>query len=453
MLLSFLFKELHMTNPLKPEAGGASRRDFLKTTTVAAGVAAAAALFPSGVHAAGNDAIRVGLIGCGGRGTGASDNVLHSAPNVSIVALADAFEDRLNGCLNFLTSKAAQEDRVKELGNKVDIPKERCFVGLDAYQKLLETDVNYVILATPPGFRPIHLRAAAEAGKTIFTEKPVGVDGPGIRSVLETAEIARKKNLAVVSGTQRRHQLGYVESMKRIHEGEMGDVTSGRAYWNQGVLWFKPHTKDQTEVQYQMRNWYNFPWLCGDHIVEQHIHNLDVMNWGIGATPIRATGMGGRQRSIPNPQDYGVIFDHFAVDYEYPNGVHVLSMCRQIDGCANDVSEALMGTKGQWRSGGYNLNGKSAITKEQEKGAQDPYVQEHTDLIESLRSGKPLNELKRVAESTLTCILGRMSTYTGKSLTWEEALNSKERLMPEKLDWNTELPKWIVAVPGKTPFA
>jgi predicted dehydrogenase len=243
--------------------------------------------------------------------------------------------------------------------------------------------------------------------------------------------------------------------MKRIQGGEMGDVVAGRAYWNQGVLWFKPRQKDQTEVQYQMRNWYNFTWVCGDHIVEQHIHNLDVMNWGIGSPPIRAVGMGGRQRSVPNPEDYGVIFDHFAVDYEYPNGVHVLSMCRQIDGCDQNVSEALVGTKGMWNSGGYKLNGKGVLTKEQEKAAVDPYVQEHTDLIESIRTAKPLNELKRVAESTMTAILGRMATYTGKPLTWEQAINSKEQLMPDpsKLDWNTELPKWAVAVPGKTPFA
>ncbi len=444
-----------MTNPLKSEAG-ASRRDFLKITTVAASAAAAASLFPSGVRAAGSDAIRVGLIGCGGRGTGAADNVLHSAPNVHIVALADAFEDRLNGCHSYLTSKAAQEDKVKQFGNTVDIPKERCFVGLDAYQKLIDLpDVNYIILATPPGFRPYHLRAAVESGKTIFTEKPVATDAPGIRVVLEAAKKSESKGQHVVCGTQRRHQLGYVESMKRIHDGEMGDITSGRAYWNQGVLWFKPHQKGQTEVQYQMRNWYNFPWLCGDQIVEQHIHNLDVMNWGLNAHPIRATGMGGRQRSVPNPEDYGVIFDHFATDFEYPKGVHVLSMCRQIDGCANDVSEAFQGTKGQWHSGGYNLNGKSAITREQDKAAQDPYVQEHTDLIEAVRSGKPINELNRVAESTMTCILGRMSNYTGKSLTWEQALNSKEQLMPEpaNLSWDTVMPKWTVAVPGKTLFA
>jgi predicted dehydrogenase len=437
-----------MTNSPNPE-GGHSRRDFLKATGAAAGAAAAASLFPSGVFAAGSDPIRVGLIGCGGRGSGAADNVMHSAPNVSIIALADAFEDRLDGCRGGLL-KLADDNDIKQLGNRVDLPQERCFVGLDAYRKLLDIpDINYVILATPPGFRPIHLKAAVAAGKNIFTEKPVGTDAPGIRSVLDTAEEAQKKNLAIVAGTQRQHQTGYVESMKRIHGGDIGDITAGRAYWNQGVLWFKPHQKDLTDVQYQMRNWYNFTWLCGDHIVEQHIHNLDVMNWGLQAHPVRAVGMGGRQRSVPNPEDYGVIFDHFAVDYEYPNGVHVLSMCRQIDGCENNVSEAFAGSKGTWYSNGYKLNGQNVLGKTPDNA---PYVQEHTDLIESIRSGKPLNELKRVAESTMTAILGRMSTYTGKALKWEEALNSQEKLMPDTLDWNTQLPQWTVAVPGKTKF-
>ena len=381
-----------MTNSMKGE-GGPTRRDFLKTTSVAATAALATSLFPSGVHAAGGDAIKVGLIGCGGRGSGAADNVMHAAPNVSIVALADAFEDRLNGCLNGLMNNTANDEKVKELGNKVDVPKDRQFIGLDAYKKVIDCpEVNYVILATPPGFRPYHLRAAVAAGKNIFTEKPVGTDAPGIRKVLEAAEKAKEKNLCIVAGTQRRHQLGYLETMKRIQGGEIGDITGGRAYWNQGVLWYKPHQKDQTEVQYQMRNWYNFPWLCGDHIVEQHIHNLDVMNWGIGGHPIRAVGMGGRQRSVANPDDYGDIFDHFAVDFEYPNGVHVLSMCRQIDGCENNVSEAFMGTKGHWQSGGYLLNGKRVITAEQDRASVNPYVQEHTDLIEAcVRASRSTN--------------------------------------------------------------
>ncbi len=447
-----------MTNTPKSEAGGATRRDFLKTTGVAAGAALATSLFPSGVHAAGSDAIKIGLVGCGGRGTGASDNALHSAPNVHVVALADVFEDRQDGCRNYLTTHSANENEVKKLGNTVDLPKERCFVGLDAYQKLIDLpDVNYIILATPPGFRPYHLRAAVDSGKTIFTEKPVGTDAPGIRVVLEAAKKAKANNLAIVAGTQRRHQLGYLETMKRIEGGEIGDITAGRAYWNTGDIWFRPRKPGMTEVQYQVHNWYHFPWLCGDNIDEQHIHNLDVMNWGIGTHPIKAVGMGGRQHPITGPDD-GVKFDHFAVDYEYPNGVHVLSMCRQVNGCEENVSEALVGAKGKvYTNGGaniYTIDGKHVISREQARAAQDPYIQEHTDLIESVRSGKPLNELKRVAESTLTAILGRMTTYTGKALTWEQALHSKLQLMPEpaNLTWNTELPKWTVAVPGKTPF-
>jgi myo-inositol 2-dehydrogenase / D-chiro-inositol 1-dehydrogenase len=427
-----------------------TRRDFLKASTVAAGAALATTLIPANVHAAGDDTIKVGLIGCGGRGTGASDNVLHSAKNIKIVALADAFKDRADGCRGRLED-LAKTDEIKNLGNSVDVG-DRVFVGLDAYQKLLKCDVNYVILATPPGFRPVHLQAAVAAGKNIFTEKPVSVDGPGIRKVLDAYEDAKKKNLAIVAGTQRRHQLGYVETMKQIHDGAIGDLVGGRGYWNQGILWTNPRQEGWTDLVYQLRNWYNFLWICGDHIVEQHVHNLDVLNWAFNAHPVRAVGMGGRQRSVPNPKDYGNIFDHFAVDYEYPNGVHVMSMCRQISGCKDDVSEALVGTKGTCRPDRYSINGKRVLTREQDRASIDPYVQEHTDLIASIRAGKPLNELKQVAESTLTAILGRMSTYTGKELTWEQALNSKQDLMPPDLNWDMSLAEGAIPVPGKTDF-
>jgi predicted dehydrogenase len=455
-LVSLLPEEPLMTKKLQPESG-ATRREFIQTTAAAGVAALAAAALPGGAFAAGGDQIKVGLIGCGGRGTGAITDrgVLTAAPNVTIWALADAFEDRLNGCrnrLNEFVEKEGKED-VKRLGNKVDVPKERCFVGLDAYQKLLETDVNYIILATPPGFRPIHLKAAVEAGKHIFTEKPVCVDAPGYRSVVDTAKKAEEKKLAIVAGTQRRHQLGYIETMKRlINDKAIGDIVAGRCYWNQGILWFQSRKPDMTDLQYQMRNWYNFPWLCGDHIVEQHVHNLDVINWALGAVPLKAAGMGGRQRSVPNPDDYGVIFDHFAVDYEYPNGVHVLSECRQIDGCWESISEAVQGTKGFCQVNAYTIDKKPVITKQQDEASQNPYIQEHTDLIESIRSGKPLNELKQVADSTMTAILGRMSTYTGKPLTWEQAVNSKKKLMPDELDWDMDLPAWKVPVPGKTKF-
>jgi predicted dehydrogenase len=433
-------------------ATGATRRDFLKTTATAAGALAAGAAWVADAHAAGSDAIKVGLIGCGGRGTGAADNVLHSAKGVQVVALGDAFKDRLDGCRGHLTNLARNDDRVKELGNSVDVPDERCFVGLDAYEKVISSGANYIILATPPGFRPIHIQAVVAAGKNLFTEKPVGVDGTGIRKVLDAYEESKKKNLAIAAGTQRRHQLGYVETMKQVRDGAIGKILGGACYWNQGILWYKKREPGMSDLTYQMRNWYNFLWLCGDHIVEQHVHNLDVMNWGLGTHPVKAHGMGGRQRSVPNPEDYGHIWDHFAVDYEYPDGVHIISQCRQISGCWDSVSEHLVGSKGVGDPHAYRINGKGVLTRNLAQHATDPYVQEHTDLIESIRSGKPINELKQVAESTLTAILGRMSSYTGKEVTWDQALNSKEDTMPPKLSWDMELPTPPVPLMGKTPL-
>jgi myo-inositol 2-dehydrogenase / D-chiro-inositol 1-dehydrogenase len=433
---------------------GATRRDFLKTTTVAAGAALAGqlSLAPS-VHAAGSDAIKVGLIGCGGRGTGAAHNVLVSAKGVTLVGLADAFEDRLTSCRRIIENLAKKERKIKELQNAVDV-EGRCYVGLEAYDQLInKSGANYIMLATPPGFRPLHLQAAVAAGKNIFTEKPVAVDAAGIRKVLAAYEDAKKKGLAIAAGTQRRHQLGYIETLKRVHEGAIGKIVAARCYWNQGILWFKKRTDDMTDLQWQMRNWYNFTWLCGDHIVEQHVHNIDVINWATGQHPVRAVGMGGRQRSVRNPEDYGHIFDHFAVDFEYPDGVHVLSECRQINGCENNISEALVGTEGTCAPNAYTINGKRILSRQQDRLSTDPYVQEHSDLIDSIRAGKPINELKNVAESTLSAILGRMSTYTGKAVTWDFVLNqSKEDLMPEKLDWNMSLPVPPVAVPGRTPL-
>jgi predicted dehydrogenase len=368
---------------------------------------------------------------------------------VVIHAIGDAFEDRANEGHNLLTQQFANDEEVRKLGNRVDVPRERVFVGLDAYKKVIESDVNYVILATPPGFRPIHIEAVINAGKNLFTEKPVAVDGTGIRKVLAAYEMSKKKGLAVVAGTQRRHELGYVETMKRIHDGAIGDVVGGRCYWNQGILWARPRQRGWTDLVYQLRNWYNFTWLCGDHIVEQHVHNLDVINWATGKHPVKAIGMGGRSRTNP---DYGHIFDFFAIDYEYPDGVHIQSMARQIDGCANSVSEAVQGTKGSSQCNAYSINGKQVITQAQKKASVDPYVQEHTDLIASIRAGKPLNELKTVAESTLTAIMGRMSAYTGKEVSWDFALNSQLNLMPGQLDWDMVLPVPPVAVPGKTPL-
>lgn len=404
------------------KADNATRREFLKTGAVLVGGTLATPVIP-GAWAAGSDEIRVGLIGCGGRGRGALKDALESAEGVRLVALGDAFKDRI----------AETQDVIKGFGARAAVPPDRCFVGLDAYQKVLGTDANYVILATPPGFRPAHLKAAVAVGKNVFAEKPVAVDGPGIRTVLGVYEEAKKKGLGIGVGTQRRHQDGYVETMKRLKDGAIGDIVSARCYWNQGGLWNKPRQAEWSDLEWQMRNWLYFTWLSGDHIVEQHVHNLDVINWAMGAHPVSALGMGGRQ--VRTDPAYGHIFDHFAVDYEYENGVHLMSQCRQIDGCDKSIMEALAGTKGRvelnddvkrWR-----ITGPSAWKFDGE--ANLPYRQEHTDLIASIRAAQPLNELKQVAESTLTAILGRMSAYSGKRVTWDEALGSDEALVPDKL--------------------
>jgi len=433
---------------MSEKSKGSNRREFLATAAAATAAVSAGLSWVPNVHAAGDDVIKVGLIGCGGRGTGAADNVLHSAPNVEIVALGDVFQDRLDGCRNRLR-EVVNDPKVKELGNKFSVKDENCFVGLDAYEKVIGSEANYIILATPPGFRPIHLQAAVAAGKNIFTEKPVGVDGPGIRKVLDAYEEALKKKLAIAAGTQRRHQLAYIETIQRLHDGEIGDIVAGRCYWNQGILGKRERKPGMSDVAFQIHNWYGYPWLCGDHIVEQHVHNLDVMCWATGAHPEKAVGMGYRTRTDPG---YGVIYDFFAIDYTFPKDVHVLSMCRQISECANSVSEAVVGTKGSCQVNAYTINGKRVLSRDQEKAAGDPYVQEHTDLITSIRAGKPINELKQVAESTLTAIMGRMSAYTGKEVTWDKALHSTLQLMPEKLTWDMSLEVPPVAVPGKTPL-
>ncbi|MEO6809355.1 MAG: Gfo/Idh/MocA family oxidoreductase, partial [Isosphaeraceae bacterium] len=327
-----------------------------------------------------------------------------------------------------------------------DVPEDRRFVGFDAYKQVIDSGVDLVLLATPPGFRPMMIEEAVKAGKHVFAEKPIGVDGPGIRKVLAAAQEAKSKGLSIVVGTQRRHQAPYLESMKRIHDGEIGDVVGGRCYWNQGALWNKGRKDDWSDMEWQIRNWLYFTWLSGDHICEQHVHNLDVINWAIGAHPVRAVSLGGRQ--VRTSKEYGHIYDHFATELEYPNNVHVTSMCRQIPNCENNVSEAVVGTKGDWQSGGFAFHIGGETKRVRDKG-RNPYVQEHVDLIASIREGKPLNELRQVAESTLTAIMSRMSAYTGKAVTWEQAMESKHDLLPKDLVFGP-LPVAPVAMPGET---
>jgi len=431
-----------VSNPHDPT----DRRDFLK---IGAATAVTSALLTStGAYAAGNDDIKVGIIGCGGRGTGAGADVLRAAKGVTIWALGDAFDDRVKGAQRRLENEAKDNEDVKKLGNKVNVSG-RVYTGLEAYRQVIDSGVNYVILATPPGFRPLHIEAVVNAGKTLFTEKPVAVDGPGIRKVFEAYEMAKKKGLGVGAGTQRRHQSGYQEVMKRIHGGEIGKFVGGHCYWNQSILWKVPRQKTWGDLEAQMRNWYNFTWLCGDHIVEQHVHNIDVLNWAAQTHPVKALSMGYRTRTDPQ---FGHIFDFFATDFEYPEGVHAVSMCRQISRCANNISEGIQGTKGQAETADrrrYDINGKQVFNP---KNDNFPYVQEHTDLIESVRKGTPINELKNVAESTLSAIMARMSAYTGQEITWKMALESRENLMPANLAWDMKLPTPPVALPGTTKF-
>ena len=422
-----------------------SRRDFLKTSTAAAVGTTLATNMTTipGAYAAGSDMIRVGLIGFGGRGTGAIRDVLNADPGVKIVAVGALFKDRLEA------SRAEIRKLKAKFGDRSEVPDDYCFVGFDAYEKVLASDINYVILATPPAFRPTHLKAAVAAGKHIFTEKPVATDATGIRTVLASYEEAKAKGLHIAAGTQRRHQTGYLETMKRVHGGDIGQVVAAQCYWNQAGLWVKPRQKEWSDMEWQVRNWLYFTWLSGDHIVEQHVHNLDVVNWAIGSHPISAYGMGGRQaRTDPA---YGHIYDHFTIDYEYEGGVHIMSQCRQIDNTDKKVAESLTGTKGmaftEAGSRRYMITGEKSWRFRDKDNA--PYVQEHMDLIASIRKGQPLNELKSVAESTLTAIMGRMSAYTGKKVTWEQALNSKENLVPAKLAFG-EMPVPPVAIPGRT---
>ena len=421
-----------------------SRRDFLKSSTVAAvgaGTLSTLGVLP-GAHAAGDDTIKIGLVGCGGRGTGAANQALSTAGNVKIVAMGDLFPERLEGAANQLK---------KALGEKQErfaVDKDHMFTGFDAFQKVIGSGIDLVILATPPHFRPQQFAAAIAAGKHCFIEKPIAVDGPGVRLCLKTTEEAKAKNLAVVCGLQRHHQFGYLESMKRIHGGEIGDIVASRAYWNMGSLWMHPRKPEWSDVEWQLRNWLYFAWLSGDHICEQHVHNLDVINWAKQSHPVRCFGHGGRE--VRKEPSYGHIFDHHDVHYEYADGSWMFSQCRQIPGCLNSVSEHLIGTKGKANldgGGRWFIEGDSKWRYEGPRN--DPYQTEHDDLFASIRSGKPLNEGQFVAESTLTAIMGRMATYSGKMVTWEQALSSDLRLGPTKYEFGP-LAVDPVAIPGET---
>ena len=433
--------------------GPVTRRSFLNTTSRAVAGGALLSTLPVERFALGaspGDTIRVALIGCDGRGSGAADQSLTAGGDgAKLVAMADAFKDQLDGSYRNLKGKHSP---------RVDVPDANKFVGLDAYKQAIAT-ADLVILATPPGLRPIHFEEAVRQGKHVFMEKPVAVDGPGVRRVLAVAEEAKKKNLKVGVGLQRRHQPNYLETVKRLHDGAIGDVLAMRVYWNGGPVGPKARRaklaeqlgRAPTEMEYQIRNWYMFNWLCGDHIVEQHIHNLDVANWLLGSFPLRCWGMGGR--AFQKGPDSGEIFDHHAVQYEYDKGVRVFSECRQIPGCWQSVSEYAIGSKGLCDVSGMKITGETPWRYKGKDGeSNDGWQLEHYPLLAAIREDKPYNEAERGAKSTLTAIMGRMATYSGVPIEWDAALNSPIDLMPERFDFEAN-PKVLPGPDGIYPFA
>jgi predicted dehydrogenase len=392
-----------------------------------------------GVHISGSDTLRVGLVGCGGRGTGAAAQALAADPNARLVALGDAFSDRLHQSLKTLREQPG-------IGARIDVPGDRWFVGFDAYKGVIEHS-DVVLLATPPHFRPAHMKAAVEAGRHIFAEKPVAVDAPGVRSVLATCEEARKKKLAVVSGLALRYSYGYRETIKRIHEGALGELRTLQANDFRGPLWVKPRQPGWTDMEWHMRNWYYFTWLSGDFNVEQHVHMLDLCSWVLQDNyPIRAYGMGGRQ--VRTGAEYGNIYDHHSVIYEYEDGVKLFANCRQQPGCMNDISTQAMGAKGSAVLSGRGLEIRAG-TRWLYRGEKNDHSQtEHDEMFASIRKGEPINNGEYMSKSTLLAIMGRMATYTGQTITWDQAFNSQEDLSPEHYGWDAKPPESKVAMPG-----
>jgi myo-inositol 2-dehydrogenase / D-chiro-inositol 1-dehydrogenase len=369
--------------------------------------------------------LKAGLIGCGGRGTGAAINFLDAGPNLQIVALGDVFQDRLDKCRAELKAQ-----------KNVEIPDEKCFLGFDNYEKVIDSGVDIVLLCTPPHFRPQHVEAAVKAGKHIFMEKPCAVDPVGARSVLVSSERAKQSGLCIVSGTIRRVQKDFMETRRRVLNGEIGEIVSAHIIRNGGSLWVIKRQPGMTDMEYMLRNWANFCWLSGDHIVEQFIHEIDVMNWYIGKNPVKAMGWGGRQRRITGDQ-----YDFFSIEYLYDNGMQTHCAARQITGCSNLTKQLITGTNGFANAKGqlYNLKGEEIWTypypvdgaADQTWKVKDPYVQEHINLVTGIRTGNIVNDAEAQVNSTLITIMGRISAYTGKDVTWEEVMNSDLYLGPK----------------------
>lgn len=408
--------------------GSMTRRQFAQTTA-AAGFAILASR--SGVAQSNGDTLTFGIIGTGGRGYGAGMNMLQGADNVKLVGLADVFDDKVNSARE---RYEAIED--PNMAGKVDIDPDKCFTGLDAYKQLIDTDVDIIVHATPPYIRSVHIEAAVDAGKHIFTEKPAAVDPVGIRRFIRAAEKAEEKGLSMVCGFQRRYQTAYVDTISQIKDGAVGDILAARAYWNGSLPFSHEREDDMSDLEYRLRNWYNYCWVCGDNIVEQHIHNLDVINWIMGEPPVAVVASGGRAWK-PKEERYGDIWDNFSCDFEYANGVHMLSMARHWNNSHSAVFEEVTGTEGV----------STCRDMAEDKG--DPYVHEHTHLVNSIRGDEPyLNNGVAMAHSTMTAIMGRMAAYTGQRMTWDEAINSDLSLVPEELDFDNEYPVGPIPVPG-----
>jgi len=434
-----------MNQELNPPENS-SRRNFIKTSSVA--VAGSLLLPRLGIQSAraeNSDVLKIGLIGCGGRGTGAAGQALNADKNVVLTAVADVFDDRLQIGLNSIRG---------ERGDKVKVQPDHCFVGLDAYQKLLASDVDVVILATPPGFRPTHLKAAVAAGKHIFCEKPMAVDAPGVRTVLAAAEEAKKKQLALASGFCWRSHYPKRETFNRVLDGSIGKIQTVYSTYNTGPV--KESTLNGpgwSDMEKQLRNWYQFAWLSGDHIVEQAVHSLDMMSWALGdVPPVRATAVGGRQVRT----SWGHIYDHFGVTYEYENGTRGMHMCRQQSGCSNDYAVHMAGTKGNCTvdctRSQHIITGDNAWRYSSKEPVIDMYQVEHNEFFASIRSGKLINHGSWMAQSTLIAIMGRMAAYTGQTISWEQAMHSEETLAPEKISWDAAVTVPPVAMPGATKF-
>ena len=386
--------------------------------------------------------IKVGVIGCGGRGSGAIQNLFDAADGIRLTALGDVFPDRLEGLRKMAAEKLGQE-----------VPDENCFIGFDAYQKVIDSGVDMIIDTTPPVFRPDHFKYAVQKGVHSFLEKPVAVDAKGYRTMMAAAKQAQAKGLCVVCGTQRHHQRPYVEAFRKIQEGYIGEITGGNVYWNQGMLWYRNREKGWSDMEWMIRDWVNWKWLSGDHIVEQHVHNIDVFLWMSGYKVAKATGFGARHRRITGDQ-----YDQFSIDFEMENGVHLHSMCRQIDGCSNAVGEIIYGTKGSWNSFDHEIKdlGGNVVWKfdnekaETEFRQHNPYVLEHVDLVNHIRKGEPIDEATACAMSTLAGVMGRTAAYTGDTVTWDAMSQSELDYLPEKLELGPmDMSDYTVQVPGK----